>query len=209
MKRSILTVALLTFVALHVIGTPSSGGKMVGGLPTSLGVSARDPFEKLEKDLAQEVRENLTEKGEKAMTDLIGKQPTDGPLGIRKGSPLKPQKGWNGKERGVEEREYKGRLPFDFLLIEGTSGGGACSVQGHNPDATHKDYAYMLKWLEDKYRKPIATSRFQGVEKAHWLLNGNPEGIEKINLVYFGRSRGLMVHYVFDNRDDCTARENP
>ena len=120
-----------------------------------------------------------------------------GPFGVSMGDPIKPQRGWDAGGYGTEEREYKGNLPFDVILIEGTREGGACRVEAvgsfNSLNGMHDAIASIRKQLNDKY----------GRGYHRWELDGNSDKIKQIEADSNLATNQINLTYDFENVATC------
>ena len=127
----------------------------------------------------------------------IGNTDAAGPLGVSMGEPIKPDKGWDSRGYGTEEREYKGSLRFRGMHIEGTRKGGACGIVAYLRPPVSKSFPNFRDRLEGKHGRPYRVRVFDHDRKAEWRFAENPDKVAKIILSY------KTLEYRFENYHEC------
>ena len=123
----------------------------------------------------------------------IGNTAAAGLFGVSMGDPIKPDKGWDARGYGTEEREYKGSLPFSSIHIEGTRKGGACGIFANHG----LPFNNIRDRLEGKHGRPYRVRVVDGEKKAEWRFAKNPDKVAGLILSY------ETLYYFFDNYHEC------
>ena len=126
----------------------------------------------------------------------IGNTAAAGPLGVSMGDPIKPNKGWDARGYGTEEREYKGSLPFSSIHIQGTRKGGACGIFVNLP-YDGLPFNNIRDRLEGKHGRPYRVRVFDSEKKAEWRFTENPDKVAGLILSY------KTLEYRFENYHEC------
>ena len=126
----------------------------------------------------------------------IGNTAAACPLGVCMGDPFEPAFiGWDAYGYGIGSREYKGSLPFRFVIIRGTRKSGACESKVL---IENRDFNDMRARLRRKYGRPSSSKpKFY-----QWVLSENPDKIVKITLEV-DKLGWRQLEYRFENYHEC------